>query len=242
MVSNYCTQTSSSCEEPGQLPANAEEIAYSRIRTAIYKRHIRQGSRLAEATLAKQLKLSRTPVRGALKRLAYEGLVEFLPNRGSRVIRPTEDEIRQTFAVRTHLEKMAAGLAAKNVTDDDTTELRGLVAREEQIFKDFDRRSGQTEYYDLNDAIHLRVAKMSANEVLFSHIKDLLNKSKIFLVLFDPYDQMAFNPSPGEHDEIVSRLAQADSRGAEEAMRDHLITSLAGMDFENALPEDHLTL
>ena len=224
------------------MAVNAEDIAYSRIKSAIYKRHIRQGSRLAETTLAKELNLSRTPVRGALKRLAYEGLVEFSPNRGSRVIRPTEEEIRETFAVRTQLEKMAASLAAENVTREDIAELRRLVAQEEEIFKDFDRRSGQTEYYEINDAIHLRVAKMSANSLLYSHIKDLLFKSKIFLILFDPYDQMAFNPSPGEHDSIVSRLAAGDSGGAEEAMQNHLETSLDGMDFENALPEDHLTL
>ena len=224
------------------MAVNAEDIAYSRIKSAIYKRHIRQGSRLAETALAKELNLSRTPVRGALKRLAYEGLVEFSPNRGSRVIRPTEEEIRETFAVRTQLEKMAASLAAENVTREDIAELRRLVAQEEEIFKDFDRRSGQTEYYEINDAIHLRVAKMSANSLLYSHIKDLLFKSKIFLILFDPYDQMAFNPSPGEHDSIVSRLAAGDSGGAEEAMQNHLETSLDGMDFENALPEDHLTL
>jgi DNA-binding GntR family transcriptional regulator len=188
------------------------------------------------------MNISRTPVRGALKRLTYEGLVEFAPNRGFRVIRPTEEEIRQTFAVRTQLEMMAASLAADNVTADDIAELKRLVAEEDRIFKEMDLRHGQAEYYEVNDAIHLRVAKMSANDVLCAHIENLLYKSKIFLILFDPYDQMAFNPSPGEHAEIVARLTGGDSRGAEKAMRNHLTTTLDGLDFDSVLPDDLLIL
>ena len=70
------------------MPVNAEDKAYDRIKSAICKRQIRQGSRLAEATLASRLKLSRTPVRSALRRLSYEGLVEFVPNRGLRLSGP----------------------------------------------------------------------------------------------------------------------------------------------------------
>lgn len=53
------------------MTENAEQIAYSRIKNAIYKQYIRQGNKLAEASLARQLNLSRTPVRHALRRLHY---------------------------------------------------------------------------------------------------------------------------------------------------------------------------
>ncbi len=224
------------------MPVNAEDKAYKRIRSAIYKRHIRQGSRLAEASLAKRLNLSRTPVRGALKRLSYEGLVEFEPNKGAQVIRPTEEEIRQTFAVRTQLEKMAARLAADSVNPKDIAELRRLAAEEKRIFQDSEPKQGQVEYYEVNDAIHLRIAELSRNEVLRGHIENLLNKTKIYLILFDPYNQMDFNPSPGEHEEIIACLARTDGPCAERAMEHHLLTSLDGMDFENAAVEDDLML
>jgi DNA-binding GntR family transcriptional regulator len=45
-----------------------------------------------------------------------------------------------------------------------------------------------------------------------------------------------------EHEEIISRLSKGDSQGAEEAMLNHLNSTLDGMDFENVLPDDYITI
>ncbi len=227
------------------MPENAEQIAYSRIKAAISKRYIRQGSRLAEASLAKQLNLSRTPVRHALRRLHYEGLVEFSPNGGAQVICPTENRIRQTYAVRAQLEKMAAALAAGNATKKDVAELKLLVGEESPIYQKFIEsglRQELSEYHGINEAFHLRIAKLSHNEVLYEQIFSFLQKCQIYLILFDTHDQMGINLAPMEHEEIISRLSKGDSQGAEEAMLNHLNSTLDGMDFGNVLPDDHITI
>jgi DNA-binding GntR family transcriptional regulator len=231
------------------MSETAEQIAYSRIKTAIYKQYIRQGSRLAEASLAKQLNLSRTPVRHALRRLHFDGLVEFSPNGRAQVICPTEIKIRQTYAVRAQLEKMAAALAAQNITKKDVAKLKILVAEERTIYKKFitsGLRRGLSGYHDINEAFHSRIAKLSGNEVLYEQIVGLFQKCRIYLILFDTYDQMDFNPSlmasPMEHEKIISRLSKGDSQGAEEAMLNHLNSTLDGMDFNNVLPDDHITI
>ena len=231
------------------MPENAEKIAYYRIKTAIYKQYIRQGSRLAEASLAKQLNLSRTPVRHAMRRLHYEGLVEFSPNGRASVICPTENKIRQTYRVRAQLEKMAASLAAQKATKKDVTELELLVAEERPIYQKFiasGLRKGLSKYHELNETLHLQIAKLSGNEVLYEQIEGLLQKCRIYLILFDTYDQMDFNPSPMasplEHEEIISCLSKGDSRCAEDAMLNHLNSTLDGMDFKNVLPDDHIAI
>ena len=199
------------------MPENAEQIAYYRIKTAIYKQYIRQGSRLAEASLAKQLNLSRTPVRQALRRLHYEGLVEFSPKGRAQVICPTEDRIRQTYAVRTELEKMAARLAAQHATQKKVDELKGLIAEEGPIYQKFiasGLRQGLSEYFAINEAFHLCIAKLSRNEVLYEQISGLLQKCQIYLGLFDRHDEMDINLSPVEHEEIISHLSKNDSQGA----------------------------
>jgi DNA-binding GntR family transcriptional regulator len=227
------------------MSENAEQIAYSRIKTAIYKQYIRQGNRLAEASLAKQLNLSRTPVRHALRRLHYEGLVEFSPKGGAQVICPTENKIRQTYAVRAQLEKMAAALAARNVTEEDMAELKLLVAEENPIYQKFiatGLRQRLSEYHELNEAFHLRIAKLSGNEVLYEQIDGLLQKCRIYLILFDTYGQMDINPSPMAHEEIISCLSKGDSQGAKEAMLNHLNSTLDGMDFDNVMPDDYITI
>jgi len=231
------------------MSKNAEQVAYSKIKTAIYKQYIRQGSRLAEASLAKQLNLSRTPVRHAMRRLHYEGLVEFSPNGRAQVICPTEDTIRQTYAVRAQLEKLAAALAAKNVTKKDVVELKQMVAEERPIYQEFiasGLRQVLSKYHELNETFHLRIAKLSGNKVLYEQIEGLLQKCRVYLILFDTYDQMDFNPSPMaspmEHEEIISYLSKGDSQGAGEAMLNHLSSTLDGMDFDIALPDDHITI
>ena len=220
------------------MAENAEQIAYNKIKNAISKRYIRQGSKLPEASLARQLNLSRTPIRHALRRLHYEGLVEFSPNGGAQVICPTENKIRQAYAVRTELEKMAAGLAAQHATQKNVEELKGLIAEEGPIYQKFiasDLRQSLSEYFALNEAFHLRIAKLSRNEVLYEQILGLFQRCQIYLVLFDSHDEMGINLSPVEHEEIISRLSKNDSLGAEEAMLNHLNSTLEGMDFEKVV-------
>jgi len=227
------------------MTENAEQIAYNRIKTAISKRYIRQGSKLAEASLARQLNLSRTPIRQALRRLHYDGLVEFSPNGGAQVICPTENKIRETYAVRTQLEKMAAGLAASHTTQKDVDELNRMVAEESPIYQKFiasGLRHGLSEYHAINEAFHLGIAKLSHNEVLYEQIFGLFQKCQIYLVLFDSHDQMEINLSPVEHEEIILNLSKGDSQGAEEAMLNHLNSTLDGMDFEKVLPDDYIRI
>lgn len=227
------------------MPENAEQTAYNRIKTAISKRYIRQGSKLTEASLAKQLNLSRTPVRHALRRLHYEGLVEFSPNGGAKVICPTENKIRQTYAVRTQLEKMAAALAARYTAQKDVAELKLLIAKEGPIYQKFIQsglRQGLSEYHAINEIFHLSIAKLSRNEVLYEQIFDLFQKCQIYLILFDSHDQMEINLSPMEHEEIIFHLSKGNSQGTGKAMRNHLISTLDGLDFEKVLPDDYLTI
>ncbi len=227
------------------MTENAEQIAYNRIKSAISKRYIRQGSKLAEASLAKQLNLSRTPVRHALRRLQYEGLVESSPNGGAQVICPSEDQIRQAYAVRIQLEKMAAALAARHATQKNVDELKALVAREGPTYQNFIEsglQKGLSEYQRINEAFHLGIAGLSRNEVLYDQIFGLFQKCQIYLVLFDTHDRMEINQSPVEHEEIILYLSENDSQRAKEAMLNHLNASLDGMDFEKVPPDDYIRI
>lgn len=165
------------------------------------------------------------------------------------MICPTENKIRQTYTVRAQLEKMAAALAARNATQEDVVELKRLVAEERAMYEQFiasGLRHGLAEYHDVNEAFHSRIAELSGNEVLYEQITGLLQKCKIYLILFDTYDQMDFNPSlmasPREHQDIIASLSKGDRQGAEDAMLDHLNSTLDGMDFKNVMPDDHITI
>ncbi len=77
------------------------------------------GSDLLQADLAKRFNVSRIPIRDALQRLAVDGLVTVVPNRGARVISLTPDEIRETYDLRILLEGDILARAIPNMTEED---------------------------------------------------------------------------------------------------------------------------
>src|SRR3954462_7955428 len=89
---------------------------------------LRPGARLGEVELAERLGVSRTPVREALSRLAAEGLVELVPNRGARGASWTVDELEGGFALRSLLEPQLTALAVPHATAADVDALEELAA------------------------------------------------------------------------------------------------------------------
>lgn len=222
------------------MSGSREDRAYNRIRTAISKGYITKGSKLAELGLARQLNMNRATVRGAIKRLVFEGLAEFSPNKGASVVNPSLEEIQQSFQVRAQLEKMAAIQAVHALTRDDIDRLEGLIRQETEIFRarELDR------YYEVNNNIHLAIAEKSGNQVLVHYVRELLQKTTIYLVLFDPFYQHleGNNTSPLEHRAIVAKLAEKDGPAAGRAMEKHLDSAMKGIDVKRLLPDDYLTI
>jgi len=216
---------------------NSEDAVYRKLKTAIRKRYIKQGSQLVEVALAQQLGVSRTPVRSAIKRLEAEGLVNSIPNRGAFVITPTQKEIEETFLVRAQLEIMATRLTSSRITPKQIDELRNLISLETKVFDE----SNLDEYYVANDNLHLKIAELSGNRVLYSYIKELLDRTRIFLILYDPFYKLEYRPT-SEHEAIIDALAAGDAERAANAVETHINSSINGLDSAGQLPDDYLSL
>ncbi len=216
---------------------NSEDAVYRKLKTAIRKRYIKQGSQLVEVALAQQLGVSRTPVRSAIKRLEAEGLVNSIPNRGAFVITPTQKEIEETFLVRAQLEIMAIRLASSHISGKQIEELRNLISLETKVFDE----SNLDEYYAANDNLHLKIAELSGNRVLYSYIKELLDKTRIFLILYDPFYKLEYRPT-SEHEAIIDALAAGDEELASAAVGAHISSSINGLESAGHMPEDYLSL
>src|SRR3546814_13481392 len=87
---------------------------------------IQPGAKLNERELCEKLRVSRTPLREAIKLLAAEGLVDLLPNRGAVAVRLTEADVMNTFEVLAMLEGMSGELAAQRVTDEELAEIQEI--------------------------------------------------------------------------------------------------------------------
>ena len=86
---------------------SAEQMVYDYICSALYDRKLVPGSALVERVICEALHVGRTPVRAAFGRLAAEGYVELVPNRGAFIITGTKEILQDYYRVRTDLEILA---------------------------------------------------------------------------------------------------------------------------------------
>jgi DNA-binding GntR family transcriptional regulator len=125
-------------------PIAAETLAFrvaGRLRQAIYTGELKPAERIVELRVAKQLATGQSTVREALKELEFLGLVARFPNRGSFVVKLSEEEVRQIYEVRSALESLAVELAVQRrsprAIEDLTSRLRQM--KQAAHAKDMDR-------------------------------------------------------------------------------------------------------
>src|SRR4051794_40409063 len=109
---------------PAELYATKSDFAYTRVRELILSGELEPGAVIHQALLAKEIGISTTPLREALRRLKQQGLVELDAHRDARVTQLDAEEARDLLEVRRSLDPLAAGLAAERRTKADIAELR----------------------------------------------------------------------------------------------------------------------
>lgn len=91
------------------------DTVFKRLRWAILNGELTPGERLIETFLAEQFKVSRTPVREAIRKLELEGLVLSMPGRGAKVAKISEKDLKDVLEIRAFLEKNAIDLACERI-------------------------------------------------------------------------------------------------------------------------------
>ena len=143
-------------------PESLTELVFQTLRDAIISKRLPPGKRVSEADLARQLRVSKTPVREALLRLSTIGLIEADRGRGGRIVRPSAESIRHIYEVRGSLESLAAGLAAARATPAQRSVLRELATASFTV-----AHKGDVEGFRRQDeAFHDMLAVASANPYL----------------------------------------------------------------------------
>jgi DNA-binding GntR family transcriptional regulator len=191
------------------------------------------GTKLGEADLATRLDVSRTPVREALSRLAAEGLVDLVPNRGARVARWSDEDLEQIFELRLRLEPYAVGLAIPRLSDSDLDDLDDLAQRMVGLGK-----PGRSQDLDgivhLNRQFHRTLINRAANPALASALLAVTHAS-VVNQNFHNYSPAALARSLAHHVEIVAAARVGNADWANAVMRSHLYNARATM-----LPAQHV--
>jgi DNA-binding GntR family transcriptional regulator len=150
------------------------------IERAVLVGNVAPGQRLVEAEIARQMGISKAPVREALRELDRLGLVVSYPRRGTFVAEITPAVASEAFSLRAVIESYAARLAVRYVTDQNLSQMEGLLARADAIVPDTVNHVIARVELDL--AFHDEVYRLSGHHQLQAVWGNLRARIRVLLV------------------------------------------------------------
>ena len=202
---------------------NKKTAVYEKIKEGIINGVFAPGLPINENDFARDLDVSKTPVREALLQLEREGLVENIPGRGSAVAHITFQDIREIFEVREIIE---CGAAKRAALMRDEEEVRAKRKELEQYSQKW------TEAIELHwgpvEDIHLFIVTRIGNQKLIDTYLGLLDHIKRIRQQFGGrFTRQRFNKMVAEHLEILDAVIEGNGDRAELAVQNHLQTAAA---------------
>lgn len=200
---------------PGSLLANR---TYEALKAAVLANQLPPGTPLSVPELARQLDVSRSPVREAVQRLIYDGLATHVPHRGAEVSRVDLPDLQQLYVVREQLEGLAARLATERLDVDSLTELRATLAEHEEALAN---EADNVAHIELDTRFHRALRELAANPHLTAALEPITGRSHFALhSLWRSPD--APRLALDEHRRIVDAMVTGDPELAEAAARSHI--------------------
>ncbi|HEY3658807.1 MAG TPA: GntR family transcriptional regulator [Steroidobacteraceae bacterium] len=206
--------------EPGRparttKPAIDTAEVHERIWSAIMDHSLPPETRLVESELCEIFGLGRTRLREVLQKLAHERVVTLMRNRGAMVSKPSVREAREVFAARRVIEANTVETFIKTATRKDVKRLQDHLAREEEAWRNNDRRA----ILKLSGEFHLALAEAADNSILLELLRDLVSRSSLIIAV---YQAPGASPCPpAAHRELTATLERRE-RAAIKLMIQHL--------------------
>lgn len=206
-------------------PGSTWLTAYEAIKAKILAMDIKPGQIVSENSLSRELGISRTPVREALKRLEQDGLV-ISHNQRKRVFILTIHEVEEIFDLKVAIESTVARRAAERGDDASRERLRAVVQRMRKFEKavpssDVDSCPWIKEWLETDRDFHEILYRMADNkraEALVENLNYQWHRLRLGILAMEGRIQKAVT----EHAALAQAVLDGEPRKAEAAMRDHL--------------------
>ncbi len=195
---------------------------YEVVRELILTGRIAPGEVLDEKLIAAKLKVSRTPVREAVKKLSDENLVDVVAQSGTRASPIDRREVEQAYLIRRALEMESAAQAASRMTDAHAEGLNDILLMHARAIE----RRRFTEAITMDDRFHRFIAEISRLDRLWQAIeisKAQLDRCRHMMLPRQGEGEATL----GHHREIIRALNSKDPERARRAMGDHLTAAFS---------------
>ena len=193
------------------------DVVFHALRKAILTGKLKPGERLMEIHLAKQLGVSRTPVREAIHKLELEGLATMIPRRGAQVAQISEKGLKDVLELRRALDVFCAQIACERMTPEEEKELRETC----KAFEEATRTKDTTVIAKADVAFHDVIINSTRNERLITTINNLAEQ--IYRYRFEYIkDDSQHSRLIEEHRRLVDAILNKDPEKAGKAAGIHI--------------------
>lgn len=198
------------------------EYVYRTLQEAILNGLLDPGTMLAQSEIAENFRISRMPVRDALKMLAQDGLVRLVLHHGARVTHFSDRDIQEIYAIRKILEGYAVREAIPHITKAVIFQLEDIRGAIEQ-----NSRKGKVDsMIKENERFHLLLYEGCKNKKLLELLKNLWSSypKRIFWQIHGRADQVVH-----QHKEILAAVKAKDANRAQKLVQAHLMLAQEGL-------------
>lgn len=193
---------------------------FSQLQKDILTGKLKPGQKLTEQAICKEYKVSRTPVREALRQLETEGLVENILNRGAFVVGLSQQDFEDMFELRKIYEVQAVKWAIQRISDEEMDALEETF----EFMEFYTLRNDVDKMLTINAGFHQIIYEASHNRML----QQLLSSYQTYLKYLSQEDVYAGNYLTTvleEHRMIFKAFTEKDVEAGAEAMEKHISNS-----------------
>lgn len=206
--------------EPMRSPS-VTDLVYEHLYKQVVETDLPPGAKLSEVEVARQLGVSRQPVRDAFYRLSQQGFLLIRPQRATLVTPISVEAVMQAHFIRSSLEMATVKAAVEMGPERDTNVLDEMLNKQREAYEAGDKAL----FHQLDDEFHKIICELSGHGYTWSLIRE--HKAHMDRVRYLSLSFTA-NNALEEHAGIVTAIKENDADAAVEAMRDHL-SRIAGI-------------
>lgn len=197
----------------------AHEFVRDTLRRAIIGGHFAGGTRLVQADIAAELKVSTTPVREALRDLASDGLIVFDPHRGAIIHELDAAELVEVYEIRKALEPLAIRKAAQRITEEQLNSATALQRK-------MDQEADPATWVELNWEFHTLLERTASSPRFQTLLKNVQDIAAIYVAHSLTVEPRRMASGNREHWALLEALRRRDADRAATILVKHLDATL----------------
>ena len=204
--------------------ADSVDKVYDQLRNLAVEYYFKPGKRINEVELSNKFGLSRTPIRVALNRLAQEGFMYFVPNKGFYSRNMTPKGVQELFELRAVMEQAAFRFACLRASDQEIEATANIWESQCRLFAHPEDITDWTPIADADEHFHMAIAKISQNKRLYETLESLNALSRFFRII-DLETPIRRGNAYEEHTEIIKCLRERNVEKGVSILDEHVSLS-----------------